>query len=408
MPRQKKQHLKKRKDGRYFCRYKDKWFTGYDEQEVLEQREEYKRMEKAGELSALQCPTVSAYALKWLPIAKVGVSAQTYNEAVILMEKLIRAIGEMPLSEVKPSDIKAVYSESFLDYSDSYIRAGAQLYKDLFDAAQEDGWIRQNPARQKSAQPHKGYTGSHRAITDQERTWIETLCTDHRAHDAVMAMLYAGIRPQEAKAMNIDRSVDFDESVIHLMDFAHLDGSNHYKITEKGKTDHAVRTIPLLSPLKDTLDGKHGMLVTSADGSPVTIQAWKSVWESYVTCMETAINGMQQRWYRRTKEHKKILKEAERLRLEGKEEEARAKEAEIPAWISFTVVPYDLRHSFCTMCRDNGVELNTCVRWMGHADAKMILKIYDEVSSDRSKKEAERLEQALFGRQNGRQISKSA
>ena len=87
---------------------------------------------------------------------------------------------------------------------------------------------------------------------------------------------------------------------------------------------------------------------------------------------------------------------------------ARAKEAEIPAWISFTVVPYDLRHSFCTMCRDNGVELNTCVRWMGHADAKMILKIYDEVSSDRSKKEAERLEQALFGRQNGRQISKSA
>ena len=85
-------------------------------------------MEKAGELSALQCPTVSAYALKWLPIAKVSVSAQTYNEAVILMEKLIRAIGEMPLSEVKPSDIKAVYSESFLDYSDSYICAGAQLY----------------------------------------------------------------------------------------------------------------------------------------------------------------------------------------------------------------------------------------------------------------------------------------
>ncbi|MBR5110162.1 MAG: hypothetical protein IK099_08190 [Clostridia bacterium] len=150
------------------------------------------------------------------------------------------------------------------------------------------------------------------------------------------------------------------------------------------------------------------MLVTSADGNPVTIQAWKSVWESYVFSMETAINGMQERWYRRTKEHKAILKEAERLRQEGKEEEARLKEAEIPPWIPFTVVPYDLRHSFCTMCRDNGVELNTCVRWMGHADAKMILKIYDEVSDDRSKKEAERLEQALFGRQNGRQIIKSA
>jgi hypothetical protein len=40
---------------------------------------------------------------------------------------------------------------------------------------------------------------------------------------------------------------------------------------------------------------------------------------------------------------------------------------------------------------------------MGHADAKMILKIYDEVSEDRSKIEAEKLEKRLFGMQNGMQ-----
>ena len=53
------------------------------------------------------------------------------------------------------------------------------------------------------------------------------------------------------------------------------------------------------------------------------------------------------------------------------------------------------------MCRDNGVELKTCIRWMGHKDAKMILKIYDEASDNRSEKEAERLKKTLFRSENG-------
>ena len=67
----------------------------------------------------------------------------------------------------------------------------------------------------------------------------------------------------------------------------------------------------------------------------------------------------------------------------------------LPAWVPFTVKPYDLRHSFCTMCRDNKVEINTCRQWMGHADVKLILKVYDEVSADRDEAESERLRNAL-------------
>ena len=67
-----------------------------------------------------------------------------------------------------------------------------------------------------------------------------------------------------------------------------------------------------------------------------------------------------------------------------------------------------MRHSFCCMCRDADppVELHTCIEWMGHADAKMIMRIYDEVSRNRSKTEAERLEKNLFGGQIGGQDEK--
>ena len=46
MPREKKQHLKKRKDGYYVCRYKDQWFYSLDEDDALAQRAEYKRLER--------------------------------------------------------------------------------------------------------------------------------------------------------------------------------------------------------------------------------------------------------------------------------------------------------------------------------------------------------------------------
>lgn len=374
MPRQKKQHLKRRKDGRFCAVYHGKQLMGWTEEEAFQAREEYKKQLEREEYIS-ENPTISQYAEKWLKREKHGVSDQTYREAAILLEKLTDSIGNKYPREVKPSEIKDIYVKKLSGKSDSYIRAGAQLYRALFDALMEDGLCKSNPARQKSSKPPSGYKHGHRAITQQEREWIETLCTNHRAHAAVMAMLYAGIRPQEAKALDISRDVDSKAEIITVRESVHLDGYNTYVRNETLKTEYSKREIPLFTPLKKALDGRSGMLIQSASGKAVTVQAWRSVWESYVSSLETAINGCQERWYGRRKQDK------------GKE---------LPPFIHVTFTPYDLRHSFCTMCRDNGVELNTCIHWMGHADAKMILKIYDEFSTERSKKEAKKLEKTLF------------
>jgi integrase len=200
-------------------------------------------------------------------------------------------------------------------------------------------------------------------------------------------MLYAGLRPQEAKALKIDRDVDFENDTITLREFAHNDPQNaqKYEFTDEGKTERATRQIPLFPPLKSALNGKQGYLITSANGEQVTHTTWRVAWNSYKASMETAINGMPKRWYGKTKEHKKLLAEKKPL----------------PKWITFDIVPYDLRHSFCVMCRDAGVEINTCRKWMGHADAKMILKVYDSVSEDRSENERQKIEKGVFGVQNG-------
>lgn len=381
MPRQKKPTLKQRKDKRFKCKYHGKQFySTISPEDAYAQRDEYIRREKAGQLNL---DTVADYSLSWLKRAYPAVAVSTYSGLAIHLEHLINAIGEKRLSEVVPSDIKGVYSDCYKGLSASYINSAKQLFCALFDAAVADGHCRSNPARDRTAKPHKGNKPKEKVLTKQQRQWIETLCTDHRAWPVVMTMLYAGVRPQEAKAIDIDRDVDFENHTITIRETAHLDGQK-YEYTGEGKTDWSNRIIPLFPPLEAALKGKHGYLITSAHGKRVTIQTWKTAWNSYVFNMETAINGIQKRWYGRTNEQKKLA-------VEGK----------LPAWIEFDIVPYTLRHAFCQMCRDSGVELNTCRKWMGHADTKMILKVYDAVSDDRSEIERKKVEKRLIGVQNG-------
>lgn len=380
MPREKKPKLKKRPDGRYACRYHDQWFYDTDPDECLRKREEFKEQEKRGRIAVY---FVREYALKWLDRSYPNVTPSTKQGVKTHLMKLINAIGELPVSEVKPSDIKGIYSDAYKGLSNSYVKAAKQIYCALFDSAVADGLILSNPARDKTAKPHTGTKGGHRSITPQEREWILEYCHEHRAFPVVMAMLYAGLRPQEAKALNIDKDVDFTNDVITIRETAHIDPQNgqRYAFTGRGKTERANRRIPLLPPLKDALTGKHGYLVTSAHGERVTRTTWRVLWNSYVNQMETAINGVDRRWYGRTREHRRILEDG------GK----------IPAWVSFTVTPYDLRHSFATMCRSQKppIEMHTVIAWMGHADAKMILSVYDSVTDDRDESEAERLRQAF-------------
>ena len=380
MPRKKKEHLKRRKDGRFCCKYHGIAFYSYEsDEEALALRDEYIANEQKG----FSRQTVSDYALPWIKRTYPAVRDSTYEKLAIHLQHLIDEIGNKQISEIKPSDIKTVYANRYNGLSNTYIRSGKQLFCALFDSAQADGLIPFNPAREKSARPHKGNKPKERILSKRERYWIETLCTDHRAFPAVMTMLYAGLRPQECKAVIIERDIDFERNIITVRETAHVDGQK-YEYTTAGKTEYSNRQVPLFPPLKRVLSGRKGYLISSAHGERVTIQTWKTAYKSYVCCMETAINGISRRWYGKTKEQRRL-----------------AEEGNLPEWIPFDVVPYTLRHGYCQFLRDSGVELNTARRWMGHKDAKMILKVYDSVSDDRSETERKKVENRLIQVQNG-------
>ena len=247
----------------------------------------------------------------------------------------------------------------------------------MFGAAVDDGIIRSNPAKAESARPHEGSEGHHRSITPEERHLIETVALDCPASVVARIMLYSGLRPQEIKALRVE-DIDQKAGVIHVRNFIHKDKANSYKEDKTGKTKKAVRDVPLFPPVTEAIQGKKGLIISN-HGKLVTPSVWDNEWATYKNAIERHLNGMQRRWYGRTKEHKALLAEGKPL----------------PEWKTFDVVPYDLRHSFVTWCRDNGVEIHTCIEWMGHKDASMIMKIYDDPTA-RSKNEAEKLIKKLF------------
>lgn len=369
--RPKKTVLKKRKDGRYACRYHNQWFYSYDMDDCLQQREDFKRNQRKGFYF------VQEYAKSWIARAYPNPNPRTFETMNRHVKILCDHIGHMMLSDVRPSDIKQIYSTHYKNLSNDYIKQAKSVFTAVFDCALADGLINSNPARDRTARPHKGTKGGHKSITEQEKQWILTKATNHRCHALAMVMLYAGLRPQEAKALVIERDVDFVRETVTVRQTAHTDPHNihKYAFTDKGKTEKANRVIPLLPPLKAALQGKTGLLITSAHGDPVTRATWFNAWRSYKNTIEKEINGCQKRWYGKTAEHKRLIAAGKPL----------------PPWVDFDVTPYDLRHSFCTMCRDKGIELNTVVKWMGHTDATMILSVYDSVTDSRSEAEAERL-----------------
>ena len=348
MARQKKQHLKQRADGRYACRYKGQWFYGLTEDESLDAREEYKNQEAAGVLIRENI-TVKKYALSWLPVHKAGVSPKCYNDYAVQLEKLFPVIGDLPLSSVTVDHAAAVW-KSFIGLSASTIKRARMLYIDLFDTAIDNDLCRKNPFKSKFAQAPKGSAGSHRPLTDEE---ISLICSvPHRFQLPVLIMLYAGLRRGEVLPLT-SKDIDLQRNVIHVTKAVRFTGNQPEVVSPK--TSAGRRDVPILSPLRPFLINRVGLIAPSASGKIMSDTAFRRAWDSYLHALTLAAGHP----------------------------------------VSFR--PHDLRHTYCTMLRDAGVDIKQAMIWLGHADEKMILRVYDHVRDSRTRASVNRMENYLSG-----------
>ena len=346
MPRLKKQHLKQRPDGRYLCRYKDQFFYGDTEDEALQARDEYKRRETAKEYTGKHL-TVQDYAVKWLELHKAGVSVKCYNDYAKQIESLFPYIGGKSLDAVTVDDAAAVW-DHYKGYSASTIHRARMLFVSLFDAAIENDLCRKNPFRGRFAQPPKAPAGTHRVITDEEINLIRTV--DHRMQLAALIMLYAGLRRGEVLALNPE-DINLTARTITVSKAVRFDGNR--PIITAPKTASGTRCVPIPDILLPYLDKARQRPASTVHGDIMTDTAFRRAWDSYLHHLTKA------------------------------------------AGHPVDIRPHDLRHTYCTILRDAGIDMHQAMVWMGHADEKMILKVYDHVTDRRTKSSIQKLNQLV-------------
>ena len=379
MPRK----VKPRADGRYCRKYHGKCFySNISDDDAKRQRDEYKYQCEHG-IDQLRNITVSEYAAQWLPVAKAAVSDKCYNDYAVQMESLTSVCGDKYMNAVVPLDIKKVWTH-YIGYSDSTIHRARMLYRAFFASGIENGYCRSNPVNKEDAKPHKGTAGSHRPIEPWERKIIETFL--HRMQAPAMLMLYAGLRRGEMLAFDdSDIVYEYNQPVsVRITDAVRFESNQPVLVDPK--TDAGKREIPVFDKLRPFLQDLDGYILKDQRGKQCSETAFRNAWNDWKNSIELMLNDCRQkRWYFLESSYRnrdpKRYDQIQRLLAQGKKQEAEA--LRFMDWKTWTVRPHDLRHSFCVMLRDAGVDIKLAIRWMGHADEKMILRIYDHITDHR-------------------------
>lgn len=188
----------------------------------------------------------------------------------------------------------------------------------------------------------------------------------HRAQPSAMLMMYSGLRRGEATALTWN-DIDLDKGIIKVTRSFNFK-QKEFKNPKNGKSRSVIIPQVLVDYLK-TLPRTSVYVLTSKSGKMMSDVAWKRLYESYMCDLNLEYGGF-------TEKHKKF------------------EPRKVPMAIQpFT--PHELRHTFCTMMYEAGVDVVVAKEQMGHSDVKTTLAIYTHLSAEHKQNDINKLNEYL-------------
>jgi integrase len=311
-------------------------------------------------------PTVGAWIDEWLAVYGQNAGHSTNATTRYNCDKISKAIGTSRISDVKEADIQRI-ANTYTDRSKSFVTKLRVTTNAIFSRAVSNHLIEKDPCR--GVKWAHGGEGTHRALEDWELQHIAQHWPEHRAGIWAMIMLYAGLRRGELAALRWS-DIHADDGYIRVRAGAHFVGNA--AVIGSTKTEAGVRDVPIFPPLASALEQVplppiSPYVCCAVDGGALTLSAWVRAWDGYLVAMTNLLNN------------------------EPAYRPGRRSDKDTGPRAQFSVRAHDLRHSFCTMLYDAGVDLKTAQDLMGHSDAKMTMKIYTHLTNSKKKDSVEKM-----------------
>ena len=303
--------------------------------------------------------TVRKWAAQWLEVY-VAPRDATPKSLEMYRQKLDRyilpAVGSMKLRDVRDTHLQKMLNAA--NSSRSTAEKVRLVTQALFRQARKSRLIPWDPAE--DLQIPKAPEGKRRSITDFERRHILALAETHRSGLYVLLLLYCGLRPNEAAALQWS-DVDLDAGTLHISKALE---SGDYRTVKDPKTDAAFRDVPIPAPLLERL---RAAKPADAPFSPVLLQpkGGRRHTEDSLRCAWTGFKrdldiSMGAELYRN-----KIVRHAWELHPLSESREQ---------WEELTA--YCLRHTYGTDLQTAGVPINVAKYLMGHSDISVTANVY--------------------------------
>ncbi len=328
-----------------------------------------KQMLEAGLLTPTENTIAADWCLLWLEDyqrPRCG-HAQYLNYRANITVHIAPSLGRKRLCDVQPSDLQRILNKQS-QFSSSHASKVRYTLRAIFEQARLEGLILNNPAQHLTLPKSTQSETTHRPITDEEERLILEIAQTHRAGLWVKIMLYCGLRPGEAIVL---RAKDIDLNARRLTVHAALEA-----VTGKlkgPKSSAGVRTIPIPEVLLPDLaaalphDADALLFTQPRTGKIHTRTSMRCMWTSFKRAMDIHAGA--------TLYRNQIMQHA----------------------VADDLVPYCLRHTYCTRLQEAGVPINIARELMGHSSIELTSRIYTH-SSELPLQQAEAALNALVQR----------
>lgn len=286
----------------------------------------------------------SAFGRQFLEATKERtVSSSWYRDLGYLFDAAVRGIGDRPMSRIRPIHLQE-YINSLSSMADSTIKKEYDLLCQIFRYAYRNG-VTPTDYSDGLVRPHGRSAVNGRTLTERERAVLLDVLDGHRGELFCKLILYCGLRPSEAQALQWG-DFDFRDSTVAISRALKIDGS-----IGPPKSAAGFRTIPVPDHLIPLLRSHKGSAFDPLFSHNPT---WRRrMWENIQREMNLAMGC---RTYRN-----QLLP---------------------PYPLADDFVMYNLRHTYCTDLEKAGVPINIASRLMGHSNIAITSKIYTHASTE--------------------------